>query len=254
MKTFKQFLNEMAAKIQHVGNFSGPTNMYHQGDDKIITRGAVKAEKLWEKSKGNFKLIFLNDPSNQIQHIAPLGGGEISDVGPLGRETNFEKINKFFKTQNQEFQPNQNEITVIYTRNDFQPKPMTGWIMAHRFGHMISSYIYQILKDIKFFFYMNFIADNCNIKVDSLQYKLATMKSAREGQLTNIGELYHEFMAQYLITGKVTLNSLDAVVDTSNIDPKRLEEMQNMIPKLNANMNSKFGELLDSFHGKVFML
>jgi hypothetical protein len=247
MKTFKQFLNEMSAKIQHVGNFSGPTNMYHQGDDKIITRGAVKAEKLWEKSKGNFKLIFINDPSFTIPHIAPIGGGRLES-----RE--IEKIAEFFKKHNQEFQTNQNEITVIYTRNDFQSKPMTAWIMAHRFGHMISYYIEEIIKEIKFTFYMNFIADKCNIKVDSLQYKLATMKSAREGQLTNIGELYHEFMAQYLITGKVTLNSLDAVVDTSNINPKRLAEMQNMIPKLNADMNSKFGELLDSFHGKVFML
>lgn len=245
MKTFKQFLNEMAAKIQSIGDFSNPVNMYHRGDDKIITKGAIKAEKLWEKSRGNFKLIFLNDPSSAIQHIAPIGGGEIND---------FKQIDQFFKERNQEFQPNQNEITVIYTRNDFQSNPMTAWIMAHRFGHMISYYIEEIIKEIKFYFYMDYISTHSKTDYKLLPYKFATMRSAREGKLTNIGELYHEFIAQYLMTGKVKLNPLDAVVDTSNIDAKRLEEMKNMILKLNANMNSKFGELLDSFHGKVFML
>ena len=89
MKSFKQFLNEMPAKIQSIGDFSGPTNMYHQGDDKIITRGSVKAEKLWEKSRGNFKLIFLNDPSYKMQMMSPVGGGEIKD-----RE--IERIAEFF--------------------------------------------------------------------------------------------------------------------------------------------------------------
>lgn len=237
----------MPAKIQSIGDFSGPTNMYHYGDDKIITKGAVKAEKLWEKSRGNFKLIFLNDPSYKMQMMSPIGGGEIKD-----RE--IERIAEFFKERNQEFRPNQNEITVIYTKNELQPNPMTAWIMAHRFGHMISYYIEEIIKEIRFISNMDYIAFHSKKDFESLPYKFATMRSAREGEITNIKELYHEFMAQYLITGKVKLNPLDAVVDTSNVDPKRLEEMQNMIPKMNAGMNSKFGELLDSFHGKVFMM
>jgi len=245
MKTFKQFLNEMAAKIQHVGDFSGPTNMYHQGDDKIITRGAVKAEKLWEKSRGNFKLIFINDPSNEIQHIAPIGGDEIKD---------YEKIYEFFRKRNQEFKPNDNEITIIYTRNDFQLNPMTAWIMAHRFAHMISSYIEEVIEEIYFILNMGHIAYHSKTDFETLPYKFATMRSARENKIINLRELYHEFMTQYLMTGKVTLNSLDTVVDTSNIEPKRLEDIQSIIPKLNARMNSKFGELLDSLHGKVFMM
>ena len=101
MKSFKQFLNEMPAKIQSVGDFSGPSNMYHYGDDKIITIGAVKAEKLWEKSRGNFKLIFINDPSNEIEHIAPRGGNEI-------KYHEISKIAEFFRKRNQEFKPNDN--------------------------------------------------------------------------------------------------------------------------------------------------
>ena len=101
---------------------------------------------------------------------------------------------------------------------------------------------------------MQYIAHHSKTDYKLLPYKFATMRSAREGKITNIKELYHEFMAQYLITGKVKLNPLDEVVDISIIEPKRLEEMQNMIPKMNAGMNSKFGELLDSFHGKVFMM
>lgn len=247
MKTFQQFLNEMAAKIQSIGDFSNPVNMYHKGDDKIITKGSIKAEKLWEKSRGNFKLIFLNDPSNQMHMMSPIGGGEI-------KSREIEKIAEFFKTQNQEFQPNQNEITVIYTKNDFQTNPMTAWIMAHRFGHMISYYIEEIIIEIKFTSNMHYIAHHSKTDYKLLPYKFGTMRSAREGKITNIKELYHEFMAQYLITGKVKLNPLDEVVDISIIEPKRLEEMKNMIPKMNAGMNSKFGELLDSFHGKVFMM
>jgi len=245
MKTFQQFLNEMAAKIQSIGDFSNPINMYHRGDDKIITRGAVKAEKLWEKSRGNFKLIFINDPSNEIQHIAPIGGDEIKD---------YEKIYEFFRKRNQEFKPNDNEITVIYTRNDFQLNPMTAWIMAHRFAHMISSYIEEVIEEIYFILNMGHIAYHSKTDFETLPYKFATMRSARENKIINLRELYHEFMTQYLMTGKVTLNSLDTVVDTSNIEPKRLEDIQSIIPKLNARMNSKFGELLDSLHGKVFMM
>jgi len=245
MKTFKQFLNEMAAKIQSIGDFSNPVNMYHRGDDKIITRGAVKAEKLWEKSRGNFKLIFINDPSNEIQHIAPIGGDEIKD---------YEKIYEFFRKRNQEFKPNDNEITIIYTRNDFQLNPMTAWIMAHRFAHMISSYIEEVIEEIYFLSNMGHIAYHSKTDLETLPYKFATMRSARENKIINLRELYHEFMTQYLMTGKVTLNSLDTVVDTSNIEPKRLEDIQSIIPKLNARMNSKFGELLDSLHGKVFMM
>jgi len=245
MKTFKQFLNEMAAKIQSIGDFSNPVNMYHRGDDKIITRGAVKAEKLWEKSRGNFKLIFINDPSNEIQHIAPIGGDEIKD---------YEKIYEFFRKRTQEFKPNDNEITIIYTRNDFQLNPMTAWIMAHRFAHMISSYIEEVIEEIYFLSNMGHIAYHSKTDLETLPYKFATMRSARENKIINLRELYHEFMTQYLMTGKVTLNSLDTVVDTSNIEPKRLEDIQSIIPKLNARMNSKFGELLDSLHGKVFMM
>jgi len=247
MKSFKQFLNEMPAKIQSIGDFSNSDNMYHYGDDKIITRGAVKAEKLWEKSRGNFKLIFINDPSNEIQHIAPIGGDEI-------KYHEISKITEFFRKRNQEFKPNDNEITVIYTRNDFQLNPMTAWIMAHRFAHMISSYIEEVIEEIYFLSKMGHIADHSKTDFESLPYKFATMRSARENKIINLRELYHEFMTQYLMTGKVTLNSLDAVVDTSNIEPKKLEDIQSIIPKLNARMNSKFGELLDSFHGKVFMM
>ena len=35
------------------------------------------------------------------------------------------KITEFFRKRNQEFKPNDNEITVIYTRNDFQLNPFT---------------------------------------------------------------------------------------------------------------------------------
>ena len=131
---------------------------------------------------------------------------------------------------------------------------MTAWIMAHRFAHMISSYIEEVIEEIYFLSNMGYIALHSKTDFESLPYKFATMRSARENKIINLRELYHEFMTQYLMTGKVTLNSLDAVVDTSNIEPKRLVEMQNIIPKLNARMNSKFGELLDSLHGKVFMM
>ena len=60
------------------------------------------------------------------------------------------KIAEFFRKRNQEFKPNDNEITVIYTRNDFQLNPMTAWIMAHRFAHMISSYIEEVIEEIYF--------------------------------------------------------------------------------------------------------
>lgn len=126
------------------------------------------------------------------------------------------------------------KITVIYTNNKGSEKvPLTPWTLAHRLGHAmardnisrdslnmyteINKTINKLLLEVAKFYGRNSLTKEVRSGYSynkipdeklkkALVYGLATFKSARDRKLRASFEFTNELIAQYVITGKVTLN------------------------------------------------
>jgi hypothetical protein len=118
---------------------------------------------------------------------------------------------------------NTDHITIFYVGNSAAEKvPMTAWTIAHRIGHAIrNDYAFAYLTDTYLkprfkellsyynvrgpvgFYDREYIKSEC-----SLFNKLGTMRSARENKINRPFEFYYELFAQFLTSGKITLNRL----------------------------------------------
>jgi hypothetical protein len=67
---------------------------------------------------------------------------------------------------------------------------------------------YGIKIDVKNIYY----GFNTPKELSYFYNKIGTMRSARENKITRGGEFHHELFAQYLSTGKITLNRLDKTI------------------------------------------
>jgi hypothetical protein len=127
------------------------------------------------------------------------------------------------------------KITVIYTNNKGAEKvPLTPWTLAHRLGHAmardnisrdslnmyreVNKTIDKLLREVAKFYGRNSLMKRDSFNSyhsreipdeklkKALVYGLATFKSARDRKLRASFEFTNELIAQYVITGKVTLN------------------------------------------------
>jgi hypothetical protein len=133
---------------------------------------------------------------------------------------------------------NDDHITLILTNNKGDEKiPLTPWTIAHRFGHAFakdtvqkqgSDYFYnQVRGTVEKLFkeiarivyglktldrrvstgpYSSIITPDRELK-KLLAQALGTFKSARDNNIRNSEEFTNELIAQYIITGKIVLNS-----------------------------------------------
>lgn len=184
--------------------------------------GKERLIKMWEKTPYNFEIILLKKAGAQeyIQH------GDVSS----------EFLKKHFDL---EISPEQDKIKIIYTNNlGINKIPATPWTLAHRFGHTlftsskknsdglfkeyegivkefliyVLSYVYNQGEYKTTHFIKNYgtrmsIEDKkSNAILKRLINQLGTFRSARENKVLNLYEFLFELIAQYLITGKITLN------------------------------------------------
>jgi len=209
-----------------VGDFSRRSSLSSPVDRALVThpQAIEKIKRMWSKTPYDFDIFIVNDPR--------VNKSEFREVGQVSEQYVRERL----RLTPEEVPINPGAITVIFTNNTAAEKThLTGWTMAHRFGHALSrmnkSYDWQqfikhlhsvmneMLRDV-YGININmtgYFGQPSEMSSKILKYvaqSLGTMKSARDSNLRNWNEFAYELLAQYLITGSVKLNPLPDRIQT----------------------------------------
>jgi hypothetical protein len=220
----QEFLSEAPlTDYEPLGNFE-KTGPFQGADKKLVVHpvNQLKTQQFLSKTGQDFRLFFSNIP----------GTGKYSETGI----TSPEKIREIFKQDADKIlQGSQDAITIVYVGNKGDSKkPLTPWIMMHRFGHAIQAgHRYQQRgqgawpeAEQYFFGTVNQLLDRAYGKAgDSSRYNtkvnwdltpeynalfnaLGTQHSSTTNQIRRPYEFLYELFAQYIGTGKITLKPL----------------------------------------------
>jgi hypothetical protein len=282
-------LDEMAlSTYKTMGDFTKPGPF--QGTDKKLVphpKNIEKATQFFEKTPYDFRLFFSNIP----------GTGKYSEHGPMTPE----EIKKVFGPQAESIlQDSGDAITVVFVGNKGDRKVMlTPWMMAHRFGHAIQAgnrgnrgwsawgeaekHFFTTINSTLGEYYgkvdrgpssgylgkpkseqMN---NNLTPEYNALFNAIGTQRSSRSGEIRRPYEFLYELFAQYLGTGKVTLNPLPSNLgygrkawgnpsNFMNIKPEFRDESERARASemLAGDMQMMFDDVLNSSVGKVFVM
>lgn len=264
------------ANIKHVGNWNRGSSFRHPVDRALLTspRGLEKINRQWQRTPYVFDMYLVNDPRVNKQ--------EFIEVGEVSEDFVREKM----KLTPEEF-PGRTPgvITIIFTNNRGNRRYMaSGWILAHRFGHALwasqgqmgkewleyTRHLRTVFRDMLSSVYDVNIGEKDYVSGDDVILRLAahqvgTMKSAREASLNNWYEFAYELFAQYLLTGKITLNPLPDTLVTK-LEPfgrKRLAKADKSAQKMynTHDLDYYAGELeqfmdniLDMAQGRIFVM
>jgi len=222
----------------HVGDWTKSSSFRHEQDRKLLTnpKAIRKITAQWEKTPVNFNMYFVNNSDGTKS-----GNSEIGMVDSSWIAKNLPKTAPFI-----DIKPD--AINVLFMNNSGSERvPMTGWIIAHRFGHVVSRYGYggrggrmerqvydftearneifrvmaYILNDgygygsrvpdseSRHTYSNNYEIRNANDKLLVAFYEqIGTMRSARTGAIRNEFEFTLELLAQYLLTGRIKFNPI----------------------------------------------
>jgi hypothetical protein len=281
-------LDEMAlSTYKTFGDFTKPGPF--QGPDKKLVphpKNIEKATKFFEKTPYDFRLFFSNIP----------GTGKYSEYGPMTPD----QIKKVFGPQADAIlQDSEDQITVVFVGNKGDRKVMlTPWMMAHRFGHAIQAgnrgnrgwsawgeaekHFFTTINSTLGEYYgkvdrgpssylgkpkseqMN---NNLTPEYNALFNAIGTQRSSRSGEIRRPYEFLYELFAQYLGTGKVTLNPLPSNLgygrkawgnptNFMNIKPEFRDESDraHASEMLAGDMQMMFDDVLSNSVGKVFVM
>ena len=236
-------------------------------------RGIEKIKKQWKKTSETIDMYFLRSPS----------GWKHTEVGEVDRNWVAEnlKLETDFSDEN---------ISVIFTNNKGDQKiPMTGWILAHRFGHAVKN-----TSDFKHFqyelheFMSKTLKQMYNKRVSFSYYKgeypqinfdsheimrifaqsIGTMKSARNQKISRVHEFSYELLAQFIIEGKITFNQNLAKTLTTKMrygnlqvhgqltsDQEEVAETEEYIRETIApTLDYYCDSMMTSFVGRIFVM
>jgi hypothetical protein len=226
--------------LTHLGDWS-KNSSYREQDRKLLTnpKAVSKITAQWEKTPVNFNMYFINSPEAR-KHT------EVGMVTP-------EWLQKEMPTTTPLLDIKSDAVNLLFTNNSGAERvPMTGWIIAHRFGHVVSRYEYgqgghqssqgrgrgaqrqvydftqareEILRITAMLFkdaYGMSRAAEHEGDYDTLReqdrmmvafyQKIGTMRSARNGQIRNEFEFTLELLAQYMLTGRIKFNPLPRTI------------------------------------------
>jgi hypothetical protein len=285
----KNDIDEMAlSTYKTFGDFTKPGPF--QGPDKKLVphpKNIEKATKFFEQTPYDFRLFFSNMP----------GTGKYSEHGPMTAD----EIKKVFGPQADAIlQGSEDQITVVFVGNKGDRKVMlTPWMMAHRFGHAIQAgnrgnrgwsawgeaekHFFTTINSTLGEYYgkvdrgpgssymgrpkseqMN---NNLTPEYNALFNAIGTQRSSRSGEIRRPYEFLYELFAQYLGTGKVTLNPLPSNLTYGrkawgnpskymNIKPEFRDESEraHASEMLAGDMQMMFDDVLSSSVGKIFVM
>ena len=221
MSQFLDLFEMPISSIQKVGDW-GPDDKprgYDKASIGILNseRGIEKIKHLWRRVDHEFDIFLVRSAK----------GWNHTEVG---------EVDEAFirKTLELDVPLNSDHATIFFTNNKGAEKvPMTGWTMAHRFGHATRRSRDWGMADVWKRFdrgYADVLTeigqcygvttttardwgyganDNYAEKAAirrGIAHALGTMKSARDKNLRNDTEFLFELLAQFMVTGKCTLN------------------------------------------------
>jgi hypothetical protein len=217
MKNFLEYCTEMAInRFELKGDWEdgAKKRSYDSASIKILKneQAVEKIKNMWSKSNIEFDIYMVRG--------ANVNSADKREVGVVDED--------YVKNELKlDLDINDENTTIIYTNNVGDEKvPMTGWILAHRFGHAIRTnapvewefYERTVFKMVRAFYSAYGIQHNRTDTdwfraTDDLRLAfeaVGTMASARKKKLPRPYEFLFELFAQYLISGDmyggVTLN------------------------------------------------
>lgn len=205
--------------FHHIGDFNKSSSFRNLPDRKLLTnpKAIEKIKSQWRfPSYSIFNIILVNHPDGS-KHT------EVGQVDHNWLETNMPRISDQLDDALDD-----EKVNIIYTNNNgAERKPMTGWIMAHRFGHALQATRNQ---DSSTFLFgeawrtfesrtSELLSDFYNISpgpkyrtigqnVNGFLRIVGTFRSARMKEITRPYEFVHEAFAQYMFTGTVKFNDI----------------------------------------------
>ena len=272
-------VDEMAlSKYTTFGDFTKP-GPFTGADKRLIPnpKNQLKTQKFFEKTPYDFRLFFSNLS----------GTGRYSEYGPMGPNG----IKEIFKDQAEQIlDDSEDAITIVFVGNKGDDKVMlTPWVMAHRFGHAIvagrrrkqgwnewteaENHFFSTVNNLLNEYYGKVGKQGGNLKFEltpeynALFNAIGTQRSSRTGQIRRPYEFMYELFAQYLGTGKITLNPFPTNLTYGrkvfgnptkymNIKPeyRDTDDRQYASEILASDMEMLFNDVLASSVGKIFIM
>jgi hypothetical protein len=266
-----------------MGDFNKP-GPFRGPDKKLVPHptNILKTQRFLEKTPYDFRLFFSNIP----------GTGKYSEHGPMDAN----QLKQIFGDQaDQIINGSDDAVTVVFVGNAGDAKiPLTPWIMAHRFGHAIQAgarknnqwsawseaekhfftQVNQMLEEYygkasssRFGVTPNSMRGDLTPEYNALFNTIGTQRSSRSGEIRRPYEFLYELFAQYLGTGKITLNPLPTNLGYGkkawgtpskylNIKPEFRDESEraSATDMLANDMGYMFDDVLSSSVGKIFVM
>ena len=278
---WEEEVDEMALKqFTPLGDFNKP-GPFRGVDKRLVPHptNQLKTQKFFEQTPYDFRLFFSNIP----------GTGKYSETGPV----NTQQLVQMFGEDNaqQILDGSDDTITVVFVGNSGDSKVMmTPWIMAHRIGHAIQAgarrgdrngtwtaaeqHFFQGINNLLVDFYgRSNINQNARTHFNTAYAKeynalfnaIGTQRSSRNNQITRPYEFMYELFAQYLGTGKITLNPLPKKqgygrqawgksTKELRMQPSMHDESEYTTEVLARDMELMFDDVLSSLVGKTLVM
>ena len=275
-------VDEMAlSKYQRIGDFnkSGP---FREPDRRLLSnpRVQLKTQDFFSNTNYNFRLFFSNIP----------GTGRYREAGVM-RPSAIQEI--FKKYADQILEDSANSITIVYVGNSGVDKVLlTPWMMAHRFGHAIgaggdstaweeaSKHFWSNINSILGYYRIdasiharppwnrtNSMNFTFTAQYNALFNAIGTQRSSKNNKINRPYEFIYELFAQYLNTGKITLNPLPekfgygkkawgrpSRVAIISKEDSSLESRKQISDTLARDMQIFFGGVLGECEGKIYIM
>ena len=204
MRNYIDLISEAPIGDIHRSGFDDPSaqSSFRPDDRGIIQspKAEVKWRHLFRNSPYLIDVAFINTKSPTVYNDGVF---------------DFEVINEYLGEYALPAPSSPDAIMLVLSNNEGANRfPLSGWIIAHRMGHAVAmnggkeleerfENSYHILNDI-----VNQLYDGWEIPRLTSAFALGKMKSCRDRTLTSYIELIFELFAQFLITGKVSMNRL----------------------------------------------
>jgi hypothetical protein len=235
----QQELDEMPiANYKTIGDFSKGSSIRNPVDRRLLSnpRAIEKIKRQWEKTPYTFDLYVMNDKRVNKEEFRERG------------EVSLEFVREKMKLTPEEFpDPPNSAITVIFTNNSGDERYMaSGWILAHRVGHALAragktqeewNYFTKKLRTLFNDLMLNVYGvdigyarrENADKILKYVAQEIGSMKSARDNKMRSWYEFAYELLAQYMLTGKITLKPLpqSIVIGIAPFGRKATRSVQN---------------------------
>jgi hypothetical protein len=262
-----------------VGDWNKSSSFRHETDRKLLTNPKAQAKIIhkWANTAVPFSMNFVNFP----------GAGKFLEQGEVDREWLEQNMPKVLP----QLKLSDDAVNIIFTNNTGAERvPMTAWIIAHRFGHALQRFgkntlyrnyrdtlgrgfdsilerAYNLRKPRSYIYGEQSYIDNQNFESAVLAFMSAigTFKSARDNNLRNDAEFFHEVLAQYLLTGGVRFNPAPRSLDYgrkawgratryARLDPAMTDYANNSLATLAGNATSMCEEIMHSAVGHIYVM